>query len=193
MIAHRGYESASMTDLATDLDLSKATIYHYFKSKEEIFEEIIVDTLTELFDYVRDGIDSTAPAPEQLRKFMSLHATFFETNFWSFTAMLYGFGGIQRSKRKDEVIKLRDNYENLLRSIIRGGIKSGEFRNLDVAITSRAVLSLLNWMVRWYNIGGPVRAHEIALQYSDLILNGLIAHGAAGQTTTSKAKTAHRR
>src|SRR3546814_7984893 len=102
LIARRGYESTSMTDLAGDLDLSKATIYHYFRSKEEIFEEIIVETLRHLLEYVEGGIDANKSAREQVEAFMYLHATFFEKNFWSFTAMLYGFGGIQRSERKED-------------------------------------------------------------------------------------------
>ena len=37
---------------------------------------------------------------------------------------------------------------------VREGIEAGRFRPLDEATAARAVLSQLNWMVRWFRPGG---------------------------------------
>jgi hypothetical protein len=37
---------------------------------------------------------------------------------------------------------------------------------------------MLNWMVRWFRPGGPMRAEEVARGYYDLILRGLEREGA---------------
>jgi hypothetical protein len=104
---------------------------------------------------------------------MEAHAQFFEDNFWAFTAMLIGFGGIRELNRRAKAIALRDSYEALFRDIIKAGVESGDFRQVDPAFASRAVLSMLNWMVRWYKPGGPKRAREFAQEYADLIMQGL--------------------
>ena len=51
----------------------------------------------------------------------------------------------------------------------------GAFRPLDVAATGRAVLSMLNWMVRWYKPGQGDSAETIAAGYFDLLLGGMRA------------------
>lgn len=68
---------------------------------------------------------------------------------------------------------LRDRYEGLLRTILQRGMEEGAFRPLDVGLTARAILSLLNWMIRWFRPEGPLRAAEVARFYFDLILRGL--------------------
>ncbi|SUV86685.1 TetR family transcriptional regulator [Bordetella pertussis] len=42
-----------------------------------------------------------------------------------------------------------------------------------MAATGRAVLSMLNWMVRWYKPGQGDSAEQIADGYYDLLFNGL--------------------
>jgi hypothetical protein len=75
-------------------------------------------------------------------------------------------------------VALRDRHEANLRAILKRGVERGSFRPLDVALAGRAILSMLNWMVRWFRPGGPMRAEEVAQGYYDLILRGLEREGA---------------
>ena len=178
LFAHQGFESTSINEIADEVSLSKATIYHYFTGKEDIYSEIILDTLDRLFPFVRDAIKRKDTAATRLVAAMEAHAQYFEDNFWGFTAMLIGFGGIRELNRRARAIALRDSYEALLRYIITAGIASGEFRPVDAAVASRAVLSMLNWMVRWYKPGGAKRAREFAQEYAGFIMQGLCSPSA---------------
>lgn len=173
LFAHQGFEGTSINEIADEVNLSKATIYHYFSGKEDIYTEIILDTLDGLLPSVRDAVERKDTATQRLVAAMEAHAQYFEDNFWAFTAMLIGFGGIRELNRRARAIALRDSYESLFRDIIAAGVASGEFRSTDPAIVSRAVLSMLNWMVRWYKPGGAKRAREFAQEYAGLIIQGL--------------------
>ncbi len=173
LFAHQGFEGTSLNEIADEVGLSKATIYHYFVGKEEIYTEIILDTLDRLLPFVKEAVDRKEGARPRLVAAMEAHAQFFEDNFWAFTAMLIGFGGIRELNRRARAVALRDAYEVVFRDIIKAGIESGEFRNVDPIIASRAALSMLNWMVRWYKAGGPKRAREFAREYAGLIMQGL--------------------
>ena len=63
--------------------------------------------------------------------------------------MLIGFGGMQDPGSRSDAKQLRGDYELMLRDIIVRDIADGAFRPVDSAVTGRAILSLLNWMVRW--------------------------------------------
>lgn len=173
LFATKGYENCTIAEVAQAMNISKAAVYHYFRTKREIYEEIIVVTLRSLSEYVDQAVGEKAAASEQLKTFMTAHARFFETHYWGFTSMLAALGGIASPATHDDVIEIRDRHEQRLRSVIAKGIDSGEFRVTDTETTARAVLSMLNWMVRWFRPGGPKCAEEFANDYYRLVFDGI--------------------
>ena len=87
--------------------------------------------------------------------------------------MLIGYGGMATPTLKQEALALRDEYESLLREIIREGVKQEQIKDVDPVDTSRAILSMLNWMARWFKPGGEHSAAQVAEDYYSIIVGGL--------------------
>lgn len=174
VFTERGYDAAAVSDIAIEVGLSKATLYHYFDSKEAILFAIITETLEGLVNASTLSAEATreADAATRLRQFMRSHASFFEANYHAFTVMLSSLGALSEAHRR-QTIALRDAYEQTLRGIIGQGVREGTFRDVAPDVAARAVLSMLNWMGRWFKPGGPQRASEVAADYADLLLAGL--------------------
>ncbi len=175
LFGRSGFDAASLNDLAEEAGISKAGIYHYFKTKQDVYDALIVQTLQRLFDHVSTVVAESTDPSERFLAFMLAHAEFFERNYWAFCAMLVGFSGMNTTALRQEAVVLRERYEHLLREIIEDGIARGQFRAVDPASTGRAALSMLNWMVRWFKPGGPKTAPEIARTYADLLFHGMLA------------------
>jgi AcrR family transcriptional regulator len=173
LFAAKGYSVATVMDIAESADLSKATFYHYFRSKEEVFEEIVIDALTRLNASVKIVVDQEKTARDKLQAAVRAHAAFFEANIWTFTTMMGGFGGLGSAARR-RAVALRSEYSSLYRQIIGDGMEAGEFAPLDARAAARGLLSMLFWMSRWYNPGGERRAIDFAEEYLTLILFGLV-------------------
>ena len=73
---------------------------------------------------------------------------------------------------KLRVQRMRDGYEEKLRMFIREGVDNGEFRELDVKLAARALISCLNWMARWWRPEGPQSAQQLASDYVHLLIAG---------------------
>jgi hypothetical protein len=73
----------------------------------------------------------------------------------------------------------RDRYEGMVEDILRGGIKSGEFRPMDVRMTSLAVFGSCNWAYQWYQREGPLGTREIASTFWNIFLEGLTSRSYA--------------
>ena len=175
LFARDGYDGASLGTLAEAVGVTKAAIYHYFPGKQDIYEAIIVQTLEGLLDHVRPAV-AAAPDPRAaLAGFMRAHAEYFEAHFDSFATMLVGYGGMRNRVPIEQAQTLRRDYESLLRDLIARGVAQGTFRDLDPAVTARAVLSMLNWMVRWFRPGEGRKAGDVAQDYCDLIRRGMDA------------------
>lgn len=171
LFTEKGYEATSVQDLAEALGLSKAALYHHFHSKEDVLYEISHQTLEGLLEEGKKALAVPDPR-EALLHFMEGHARFFEENRPFFVPMLQSLQSLSPEKQAP-IIALRDRYEETLRALLRRGMESGVFRQLDVALTARAVLSLLNWMRSWFRPGGPLRAEEVVHFYFHLLLRGL--------------------
>lgn len=181
LFAARGFDGASLGDLAEAVGMTKAAIYHYFPSKQDIYEAIIVRVLHGLAAHVTTAIDEQDDPRDRLRAFMTAHAGYFEDNFHGFATMLVGYGGMKNPSLRTEAKVLRRDYESRLREIIAAGIGQDCFVAVDPALAGRAILSMLNWMVRWFQPGGARRATDFANEYCDLILGGMLHHNAASQ------------
>src|SRR5262249_49338368 len=78
LFARSGYERSSVGDVADAIGATKAAIYHYFDSKQDIYDAIIVRTLTGLAARVRAAVGDSGTAQEKLRRYMTAHATYLE-------------------------------------------------------------------------------------------------------------------
>ncbi len=62
IVAH-GYRATSIANVASNAGMSKAGIYHYFSSKQDIFLEILNREGRSLLDFVDDNAEKYAGAP----------------------------------------------------------------------------------------------------------------------------------
>ena len=173
LFGKKGFDGSSINEVAATVGMSKAAVFHYFPTKRDIYDAIIVRTLEGLNERVGEAIASKSTGLDRLKCFMHAHAAYFEENFWSFVTMLIGYGGMATPTLKDEALHLRDAHEARLRQILVEGMASGELRDLDPAETGRAILSMLNWMARWFTPGGGQSATQVADNYFLMIVGGL--------------------
>jgi hypothetical protein len=68
----------------------------------------------------------------------------------------------------------RDKFESLWKDVIADGVKAKLFKCDDPALATRALLGIMNWTLTWYRPDGALPVEQIADQYSNLLLNGLL-------------------
>lgn len=174
LFAQKGYDGTSMRDIAKAAGVSKALLYHHFASKDELYARVSFYATKDLYEFVEDNIPTQGGAGEKLRAFMIAAATFFSEHRSSWIAASNAFWSDPDRHRQETRIAKRRQFELRLRSIIKEGIDSGEFRPVDPAMAGRLVLSGINWMHRWFDSDKELSAEEVIEQYADMLLGGLI-------------------
>lgn len=173
LFAERGFEQTSLEDVGRSVGVSKAAVYYYFPSKQDLYDEIAIGLLEGLYAHVRGVVGAAGPEEDPVALFMRAHAEYFEENFEGFATLLHGMGGLRAQMRSERQIRVRDQYETFLRDVLTQAAAAGRLRVDDPALTAKAILSMLNWMSRWYKPGGPRRAVEIAEYYYATLYRGL--------------------
>lgn len=168
----KGYHGASMQDLADAVGMQKASLYYYFHSKEDLLVMVCERGTGAFTQELEEIVASDLDATNKLRRAMECHLVALCEHLDLFTVFLREqkfLGEIQQVRLRGEGKK----HAALLSAILEQGIASGEFRPVNVTVTTLAILGMCNWLYEWYSPDGTLEPHEIAAMYSDLVLNGL--------------------
>jgi TetR/AcrR family transcriptional regulator, cholesterol catabolism regulator len=174
LFASKGYDGTSVQDIAGAVGISKASLYHFFTDKGEIHSTVVTMSVARLNELVKEKLANCRTASEKVEGFARAHAQHISENTPLYFASALGYNELTDPEVKAKVQRMRDGYEETLRMIIREGIDTGEFRELDVKLAARAVISCLNWMARWWRPDGPDPAEKIASDYVQLIIRGFL-------------------
>ena len=77
VFARMGYHSTSMDLIADEAELGKATLYYYFKSKDDLLAQILLDGIQDLLNLIDQHIGQTADPVEKILKICDAGAEFF--------------------------------------------------------------------------------------------------------------------
>jgi AcrR family transcriptional regulator len=69
-----GYNGLSMNNLATKLDVNKATIYYHYKDKKSLYQEVIKSLVTMKREETENIINSKIDPKEKFRKYIKLYS-----------------------------------------------------------------------------------------------------------------------
>jgi AcrR family transcriptional regulator len=173
----QGFAETGMRDIARAADLSPANLYNYFQGKQEILyfcQDNSLDRLIAALEKVRRMRTSAA---EKLRLVIMSHLRCVLDEVEGSAAHL--LTSALPPRLQNMLIAKRDRYEEGVRRLIVAGVRSGEFVVCDPTITTCAILGALNWSVRWFSPEGRLTPSEIAEEFSDYLIRGLLTKSGA--------------
>ena len=168
----KGYHGASMQDLADAVGIQKASLYYYIRSKEELLVHVCERGTGAFTQELNEIVASDLSATEKLRRAMECHLVALCEQLDLFTVFLREqkfLGDTQKKQLRGE----GKRHAELLAMILQQGIASGEFRAVNITVTTLAILGMCNWLYEWYSPDGAFQPREIARMFSELVLNGL--------------------
>ena len=173
IIREKGYHGTSMQDIADAVQLQKASIYHHVTNKQDILFTILEQALDLLITDMQAVMDSDHNPEEKLRSAMHAYIGRLTEDADLATVLLLEHRSLEdRMRRRHN--RRRDRYEILWRELIQEGIDAGIFRPVDVTVATFAILGVQNWMITWFRSSGRLSAADLADQFSDLFLRGLM-------------------
>jgi AcrR family transcriptional regulator len=181
----RGYAATSIDDVANRLGCTKGRVYHYFRTKGELFLGVHRRALDMALEAVRPIVATDAPAADKLSQMASAHALLMveEASYMRLAVqhaeMALALEGRTPRQALLDVFALRQEYEGYFERVIADGVRSGEFRDVNPNLMAKAGLGSLNWISVWYRPNGRGRTKTptdvIASEFSQFVLAGLLA------------------
>jgi TetR/AcrR family transcriptional regulator, cholesterol catabolism regulator len=169
----KGFHGASMQDIAEAVNLQKASLYHHVSSKQEILLSLLDRALELLLERISAITNQPIPADQKLRQMIRAYLQILAENTDLSAVLLFEHRSLERKQHARHVPN-RDKFEALWRGVLIEGVAAKLFQCEDPALAGRAILGILNWTITWYRPDGELTIDQIADQYSNLLLNGLL-------------------
>ena len=171
LFAKNGYEKVSMEEIATKLKLNKATLYYYFKSKDEIFFTIQMQAIGQANDALEKVLDSNLGPKEKLREAIKSHVNIVTRDYITGTFRQREL--VLPHKLMIKVIAARNRFEKNFEKIVLEGVKQGIFQKENWKLAVLSILGALNAIPRWYSPRGKLSPEEIGETISAFVIKGV--------------------
>lgn len=167
-----GYHGATVRNIAKEVGVTPATVYHHFDSKQEMLVRIMEKAMRDNIAAVTSAFDSTNPdnhyeqLAEMVGAIVDYHTHHPQEAFVGNSEL--------RSLGEEEfqlIAALRNAEEDFFVQVLDAGVRKGNFKTANTKFAARAIIALASSVGSWYRHDGPLSADEIREQYVDYALN----------------------
>ena len=159
VFAHRGAENTTMDDLAKASGLGRRTIYTYFKTREELYHEVITREIDIILKQLNRVAGMKISPEKKIVRFMINHMKTIEHLIRKDRLLRIEF--LRRSEKIENFRKVIDSHEKECFSLIfQEGTQSGVFLIDDYENTATLALTTLKGLEQQFilnNFGKPCR------------------------------------
>ncbi|MFB9862006.1 TetR/AcrR family transcriptional regulator [Rufibacter immobilis] len=172
LFKEKGFGGTSMRDLAEQVGMDAATMYHYISSKDEILKTICFDIAHTYITQLTEIEQAPQPITQKLKALIGLHIRLMTTkgpavsvanNDWKFLS----------PEPLQEFKNLRSRYEKKLASFIEQGVQAGELQEVNASVALFTLLSAVRWVELWWKPNRGVSPEELENTILTILFKGL--------------------
>jgi len=176
VIVSNGYDNSRMDDIVATSKLSKGAIYWYYKSKKEMYLDLINFWVLRYSVTLNHIVEEDASPSQQLKDLFQYFIDQNESDPQPFVALTEFWSMAQKDPDfKKKLQKVYTHFLELIDKIINRGIQSGEFKQVNSRITALSIMVNIE-SINWFTIfeAHGVTVKEYMETITDFILSGLL-------------------
>jgi len=147
VFAKKGFDKATLDEIAEKLNITKPALYIYFKSKEELFCSMVEDKLKKLGTGLKQIFKAKISSLEKLKKVIEYHINFNKENLDFFKVVHNAklkIGSDEKTRLRNELLKKYKKYTEKLSSLVQQCINDGHLKKDDKYFYTFALLGMIN-------------------------------------------------
>ncbi len=173
LFIENGYDNTPLSHIAKSLNLTKAGLYHYFSSKEELLYTIHTFGVEKDFLPVLETAEKIEDPEERITFFIKNYTI---KNLTQSPAIKIAIHEVQRLKPAYQR-KIRKNWRRAL-DLIRDALSelesAGRIKKINKTFAAFSLLGMCTWTFYWFDYERKESAEELADTYVEIFLRGLL-------------------
>ena len=147
-----GFSGARMKTIADAAGLDKATIYHYFKTKEELYDTVVDDAINSFIEITSSGFNRETDPGDELTEFVSV-LTDFLNKHRSFALILRQEFSSPHMSRGSVLKQALTPLIHQVRKYIDDSVLKGEMRRVD---SEHILYSIYEILLGYFTMNGNI-------------------------------------
>jgi AcrR family transcriptional regulator len=169
VFGEQGFHPASMNDVAEAAGVTKPVLYQHFRSKRDLYREVLTDVGGQLLDAITKATTAATSPHEQVQLGFTAYFRFVAANEAAFR-VLFGGGTRRDEEFAAQVAKVEGAIAEAIATLIEvEGLDATQRRQLAHGLVGLAEGTSRVWMAE----GADQPAEELALLVADLAWHGL--------------------
>ncbi|MGW0041241.1 TetR/AcrR family transcriptional regulator [Rhodococcus sp. NPDC003348] len=150
ILSGSGYQGMRFEDVAERTDIAKATLYHYFPSKDALVSAALEKLTTDVLTRLGEALEAAAGRTEtdRLRALVTeqLHIL---TVLYPEVGKLFSFPAPWPSEHIEAIKTMRHRHDQIFRDVVDRGLEAGEFDCPDPSVALHCLHGILNHASIW--------------------------------------------
>ena len=173
VFCRKGYEGASMRDIARATGMSLAGMYHYFGSKERLLYLIQKLSFTHILERLPRRLSQAGNSEQQVRAFIFNHLEYFLEHQQAMKVLSHEDEALTGDYAR-EIAELKRAYYRTCRNLLDQYKKENKLQ-FDSRTAVLALFGMMNWIYTWYNPRLDGEAWRLAKVMGSIFFRGVAA------------------
>ncbi|MDR6956448.1 TetR family transcriptional regulator [Pseudomonas brassicacearum] len=169
LFRNKGFERTTVRDLASAVGIQSGSLFHHFKSKDDILRAVMEETIRYNTALMRAALAEAGGVRERVLALIRCELqSIMGGSGEAMAVLVYEWRSLSQEGQR-QVLALRDIYEDLWLEVLGQAKDAGYIRG-DVFITRRFLTGALSWTTTWFRAEGSLSLDELAEQALILVL-----------------------
>ena len=165
----KGYERTTVRDLASAVGIQSGSIFHHFKSKDEILRSVMEETIRYNTALMQASLaDATDLRGRVLALIRCELQSIMGGTGEAMAVLVYEWRSLSEQGQAF-ILELRDNYEQLWLQVL-GEARDAGYIKADPFILRRLLTGALSWTTTWFRPEGPMTLDQLAEEALSLVI-----------------------
>ena len=179
VFAQRGYDRASIRDVAKAAGMSVPGLYYYCESKDELLFGVCYHSFDVLLRNLHCSLKDIVDPRLQLQVFILNHFEFFLSHVEAMKVVSHE-AGVLTGELGARVAEIKRKYYVRCQQIIQAILGELDSDSPHLRTTTLALFGMINWVYTWYRPGRDDDAKGLADSMTELFLQGVRPSAGAG-------------
>lgn len=174
LFADKGFEATSIREIGDAAGILSGSLYHHFKSKEEMLHDLLKQFVYKLVPMYEAAIAESGDVAETLRNLITAGLQVSLDNSPELTVIMQERKFLNRHTEFGYVNEVMLEVERIWYGVLQEGVRSGAFRkDLEMNLVLRMIMDLISSTVSWYGPNSRYSLEQIVDNQVELLFNGL--------------------